>query len=70
MHTLTVEEEELEGLSPDKVNDREYMAQVSLVSKRQHTEVRLQLQELVLLCLVGNPSCEAVSKSCSSAVSN
>ena len=28
----------------------------------------LQLQELVQLSLVGNPSCETVSKSCSSAV--
>ena len=34
MHTLTVEEEELEGLSPDEVNDREYMAQVSLVIQK------------------------------------
>ena len=34
MHTLTVEEEELEDLSPDKVNNREYMAQVSLVIQK------------------------------------
>ena len=39
MHTLTVEEEELEGLSPDEVNDREYMAQVSLVIQKAHTDV-------------------------------
>ena len=70
MHALTVEQEEVEGLPSDEVNNREYMAQVSLVIQKQYTDVYLQLQELVLLCLAGNPSCEAVSKSCSSAVSN
>ena len=34
MHALTVEEEELEGLSPDEVNNREYMARVSLVIQK------------------------------------
>ena len=34
MHALTVEEEELESLSPDEVNNREYMAQVSLVIQK------------------------------------
>ena len=70
MHALTVEEEELEGLPPGEVNDREYMAQVSLVIQKQYTDVYLQLQELVLLCLAGNPSCNAVKRSCSSDVSN
>ena len=34
MHALTVEEEELESLPPDVVNNREYMAQVSLVIQK------------------------------------
>ena len=34
MHALTVEEEELESLPSDVVNNREYMAQVSLVIQR------------------------------------
>ena len=34
MHALTVEEEELEGLPPGEVNNREYMAQVSLVIQK------------------------------------
>ena len=40
MHALTVEEEELEGLPPGEVNDREYMAQVSLV-----------IQKAILMCI-------------------
>ena len=34
MHVLTVEEEELESLPSDEVNNREYMAQVSLVIQK------------------------------------
>ena len=34
MHALTVEEEELESLPADEVNNREYMAQVSLVIQK------------------------------------
>ena len=34
MHALTVEEEELESLPSDEVNNREYMAQVSLVIQK------------------------------------
>ena len=34
MHVLTVEEEELESLPFDEVNNREYMAQVSLVIQK------------------------------------
>ena len=34
MHALIVEEEELESLPADEVNNREYLAQVSLVIQK------------------------------------
>ena len=66
MHALTVEEEPQEGLPPGEVNNREFMARVSLVIQRQYTDVYLQFQELVIHCLMGNPSCNEVKRSCSS----
>ena len=57
MHALTVEEEPQEGMTPGEVNDREYMARVRFAwSKCNRMICLLQLQDLVIHCLVGNPS--------------
>ena len=61
MHALTVEEEPQEGMPPGEVNDREFMARVSLAwSKCNRLMCLLQLQDLVVDCLVGNPPWEEV----------
>ena len=61
MHALTVEEEPQEGMTPGEVNDREYMARVRFAwSKCNRMMCLLQLQDLVIHCLVGNPSRNAV----------